>query len=53
MEKQVNNQNTFAIAELEQRLEMQQCPAGYTDLLQWISNDVAGIICIPQYSCHK
>jgi hypothetical protein len=52
MEKQVNTQSTFAIAELEQRLEMAQCPPGTVDLLEWISADLKGILCWnPAKSC--
>lgn len=44
MKEQVNNQNTFAIAELEQRLEMQQCPAGTIDVLSWIPGGVGELV---------
>jgi hypothetical protein len=43
MNKQVNNESTFSIAELEQRLEMSECKPGSVDLLGWLG--APGTLC--------
>jgi hypothetical protein len=51
MEKQINSETTFTITELEQRLEMAQCPPGHIDMLEWIDPALKGFFCVPIPKC--